>query len=383
MGILIVTWNYPPRRGGIEYLMSDLVRVLKQKYSVSVITAKAPDQCGQEEGLHRASWSGLIPFAFYAIWRGMQLLKRNREIRLIFGGSVVVTPLVLILARLFRRKAVVQAHGLDLVFPGALYQLLCVRWLKFCDRVIANSAYTASLARKSGVAADLISVIPPGMDPARLASPAGVEASKAKLEVREGHIILFVGRLAKRKGVKEFIERSFVKIVREIPNICFVIVGDNPSESLTQRDDVLSEIKALVTRLNLQSHVRLLGALGDDDVVKLYHACDVVVLPALPTTDDVEGFGIVLLEAAAAGKPTVATRVGGIPDAVEDGKTGILVEPDDYYGLALAIVSLLRNREKSLAMGEFGKRRVEERFAWSKISARYEAAFDVPSGIAR
>ena len=382
-GILIVTWNYPPRRGGIEYLMSDLVRVLKQKYSVFVITANAPDQRGQEEGILRASWSGLIPFAFYAIWRGMQLLKRNRDIRLIFGGSVVVTPLVLILARLFRRKAIVQAHGLDLVFPSSLYQSLCVRWLKFCDRVIANSAYTASLAKKTGVAADSISVIPPGMDPERLAPPAGVEASKTKLELPDGHIILFVGRLAKRKGVKEFIERSFVKIVREIPNICFVIVGDNASESLAQRDDVLSEIKALIARLNLQSHVRLLGALGDDDVVKLYHACDVVVLPALPTTDDVEGFGIVLLEAAAAGKPTVATRVGGIPDAVEDGKSGILVEPDDYYGLAQAIVSLLQNREKSSALGEFGQRRVREQFAWSKISARYEAAFDAPSGISR
>jgi phosphatidylinositol alpha-1,6-mannosyltransferase len=239
-GILIVTWNYPPRRGGIEYLMSDLVRVLKQKYSVFVITANAPDQRGQEEGIDRASWSGLIPFAFYAIWRGMQLLKRNRDIRLIFGGSVVVTPLVLILARLFRRKAIVQAHGLDLVFPSSIYKLLCVRWLKFCDRIIANSAYTASLARKSGAAADLISVIPPGIDPERFASSAGVEASKTRLELREGQIILFVGRLAKRKGVKEFIERSFVKIVREIPNICFVIVGDNPSESLTQRDDVVS-----------------------------------------------------------------------------------------------------------------------------------------------
>src|SRR5262249_17611430 len=99
-------------------------------------------------------------------------------------------------------------------------------------------------------------------------------------------------------------------------------------------------------------HVLLLGASSDDDLWKLYHASDVVVLPALATIDDVEGFGITLLEAAAAGKPSVATRVGGIPDAVENGKSGILVEPDDYCGLARAIVSLLQNREKSLAMGE-------------------------------
>jgi phosphatidyl-myo-inositol dimannoside synthase len=380
-GILIITWNYPPRRGGIECLMGDLVRVLKQKHSVFVITTHAPNQGGQEEGIHRASWSGLIPFAFYALCRGMKLLKRNRDIRLIFGGSVVVTPLVLILARLFRRKAIVQAHGLDLVFPSSLYQLLCVPWLKFCDRIIANSAYTASLAVKRNVPADLISVIPPGIDPDALRSSP--ELNKNTLGLAEGPKILFVGRLAKRKGVKEFIEKSFVKIIQEIPNARFMVVGDNPHESLTHREDVLGQIRAVVRELKLQSHVHLLGALSDDDVVRLYHASDVVVLPALATIDDVEGFGITLLEAAAAGKPTVATRMGGISDAVENGKSGILVEPDDYCGLARAIVSLLQNREKSLAMGEFGQRRVRDQFAWSKIGARYEAVFDAPPGISR
>ena len=382
-GILIITWNYPPRRGGIECLMGDLVRVLKQKHSVFVITAKAPNQGGQEEGIHRASWSGLIPFAFYALWRGMKLLKRNRDIRLIFGGSVVVTPLVLILARLFRRKAIVQAHGLDLVFPNWLYQLLCVRWLKHCDEIIANSAYTGSLAVKRNVPADLISVIPPGIDPDALSSSPDIELNKNTLGLAEGPKILFVGRLAKRKGVKEFIEKSFVKIIQEIPNARFMVVGDNPHESLTHRGDVLGQIKSLIGELKLQRHVLLLGASSDDDLWKLYHASDVVVLPALATIDDVEGFGITLLEAAAAGKPSVATRVGGIPDAVENGKSGILVEPDDYCGLARAIVSLLQNREKSLAMGEFGRQRVRDQFAWSKIGARYEAVFDAPPGILR
>jgi glycosyltransferase involved in cell wall biosynthesis len=377
MKLLVITWNYPPRRGGIEYLMGNLVRVLKEKHSVVVVTAHAPGPGAAEEGVYRAPWAGLIPFALYALWRGAWAL-RSRDMRVIFGGSVMVTPLVLILARLFGRTAAVQAHGLDLVYPNLLYQFLCVRWLKFCDRVIANSAYTASLAVKTKVPSGLISVIPPGVNSDAFGSPPNVEVSQKVRELAERQIILFVGRLARRKGVKEFIERSFLTIVREIPNVCFVIVGDNPYESLTHRDDVLGEIIAVIGDMNLQNHVRLLGALGDDEVIALYHLCDVVVLPVLPTSSDVEGFGITLLEAGAAGKPTVATRVGGIPDAVEDGKSGILVEPDDYYGLAEAIVSLLKNREKSLAMGEFGRRRVREQFAWSKISARYQASFDAP-----
>ena len=378
MKLLVITWNYPPRRGGIEYLMGHLVSFLKKKHSVFVITSHAPGPCAVEEDVYRAPWPGLIPFAFYALWRGAWVL-RSRDVQVIFGGSVVVTPLVLILARLFRRKAIVQAHGLDLVFPSSLYQFLCVRWLKFCDRVVANSTYTASLARKSGTASDLISVIPPGINPEQFASQKSVEARKKKLEAGDRRIILFVGRLARRKGVKEFIERSFVKIIREIPNVCFVIVGDNPSASLAHRDDVLSEIKAVMANMKLQNHIRLLGTLNDDEVIEVYRASDVVILPVLPTTDDVEGFGIVLLEAAAAGKPTVAMRVGGIPDAVEDGKSGILVEPGDYDGLTRSIILLLKNRDRGLAMGEFGQRRVREQFAWNKIGELYEVAFDVPT----
>ena len=90
------------------------------------------------------------------------------------------------------------------------------------------------------------------------------------------------------------------------------------------------------------NHVQLRGALDDDEVIRLYQACDVIVLPALVSTDDTEGFGIVLLEAAAAGKPAVAMRVGGIPDAVEDGKSGILVAPR-ARSLSQTLIDLLSN----------------------------------------
>jgi phosphatidylinositol alpha-1,6-mannosyltransferase len=185
-----------------------------------------------------------------------------------------------------------------------------------------------------------------------------------------------VGRLARRKGVKEFVQYSLTEIVREVPNALFVIVGNNPADSLAHGDDLVSEISAVISNLGLQNHVQLMGGIDDGDLIRLYRACDVIVLPALRSTHDVEGFGIVLLEAAAAGKPTVATRVGGIPDAMEDGKSGVLVEPDDYHGLSRAIIELLNNPAAGSAMGNFGQQRVREQFAWSKIIRLYEAAFD-------
>jgi phosphatidyl-myo-inositol dimannoside synthase len=374
MGILVVSWNFPPRRGGAEYLISNLVAGLRRNHAVFVITAHASSSGSTEEGVFRAPWPGLVAFALYVLWRGASLLFQNREVRVVFGGSALVTPLVLILARLFHRKAVAQAHGSDLVYRNALYQALCVRWLKLCDRVVANSAYTASLAFRKGVPRELTYVIPPGIHPERFAQPVNVEALKKEFALQDKRTILFVGRLAKRKGVKEFIEKSFLGIIKEVPDACFVIVGDNPSESLTQRDDALSEIRAVISKMNLLDHVRLHGPASDDELVKLYQASDVVILPALAETDDVEGFGIVLLEAAAAGKPTVAMRVGGIPDAIEDGKSGILVEPGDYGRLADALVALLRDGNRRLMMGEYARRRVDERFCWERVIKRYDLA---------
>jgi phosphatidylinositol alpha-1,6-mannosyltransferase len=253
-----------------------------------------------------------------------------------------------------------------------------VRWLKFCDRIIANSAYTASLAAKKGARPELIFVIPPGVHPERFNSETDVETLKKEFGLETKRIILFVGRLAKRKGVKEFIQYSLPEIIQEAPNVCFVVVGDNPKESLTQRKDAVAGIETVISEAKLETYVRLLGPLGDNELSRIYQTCDLVVLPALATTEDVEGFGIVLLEAAAAGKPVVATRVGGIPDAVENGKSGILVDAENYNELSRSIIALLADRGWRQAIGEYSRRRVQTYFCWDRIIAKYEDALSLP-----
>jgi phosphatidylinositol alpha-1,6-mannosyltransferase len=376
MEILVITWNFSPRHGGIENLLGSLCAALRQDHSVVVVTRHAPAPEPAEAGVFRAPWPGLVPFALYAFWRGAWVLFRRPGTEIVFGGSVMVAPLVVVLARLFGRKPVVQAHGLDVVYPGALYRLLCVRWLKFCGRVIANSAYTASLARQQGVSPDRITVIHPGVDCARFVAASPVEEIKREFGCAARHIILFVGRLADRKGVKEFIRYCLPEIVRELPNACFVIAGDEARDSLTHRTPARRAIEAVTAKMNLQNHVRFLGALSDEALIKCYHACDLLVLPALDVRGDAEGFGIVLLEAAAAGKPVVATRAGGIPDAVEHGESGILVRAGDYSQMTRAIISLVIDEPARSAMGERARRRAREKFSWSRIVEAYEEALD-------
>ena len=375
MGILVITWNYPPRRGGIEILLQSLCAGLREKHRVLIVTSFAKAFQSVESDALRAPLAGLIPFAFYALWRGALVLARHREISVVFGGSALVTPLVLILARLFHSRAVVMTHGLDVIHRNFFYQQLCVRWLKSCDRVFANSHHTAALVRSKGVAQERLMVIPPGVHAERFSIPIDVTAAKRHWNIEGKKIVLFVGRLAKRKGVKEFIEKSFVEIAREIRETVFLVVGANPTESLAHHYDAAGEINEAVSRLGLDNQVRLLGTLSDDDLIRLYKACDIVVLPALDIKEDVEGFGIVALEAAAAGKPVVATRVGGIADAVENSKTGILVESGDYQALTQAVLCLLHNSSQAGAMGEAGRQRAMNLFAWKQVCQRHVNAY--------
>lgn len=375
MAILVITWNFPPRRGGMEHLLASVCNGLSKNHRLLVITSYADPSYARETGIFRSRWPGLFPFFFYALCKGALLLRSQRDISAVFGGSVLVTPMIVILARIFRRKAIVQAHGLDVVYSRSIYQFLCVRWLKFCDRVIANSGYTASLVQQKGVAPNRITVIPPGVDLEAFGRPVNAQAIKKEFGLEGKQIILFVGRLARRKGVKEFIENSLPKIIQERPDVRFVVVGDNPKQSLTHRDDVLREIKEAIAEMKMQDYVYLLGALEDHDVIKLYHACEVVILPAVAVAGDVEGFGIVLLEAAAAGKPVVSTCIGGIAEAIEDKASGILVAPEDYRLMSQSIIDLLSDHKIRSEMGEYAQKRIKETFCWDLIILRYEKAF--------
>lgn len=376
MDILVITWNYPPRQGGMEQLLANVCGGLSKSHGVSVITAHASaSESVAGEAIYRPRSPGLLRFFLFAMVKGIGLLWRQRSIEVVFGGSVLVTPIVLLLARMFGRKAVVQAHGLDLIYRHPVYQLAVVQWLRYVDHVIANSRHTALLAQRTGVAEQMITVIPPGVDWQRFQVSESSVALKQAWGLTDRKVILFVGRLARRKGVKEFIEHSLTNIAKQVPEVCFVIAGGNPTESLTHHEDVASEIRQAIARHDLVHRVRMLGAVTDADLVQLYALCDVVVLPVLDLATDVEGFGMVALEAAAAGKPVVATRCGGIPDAIEHGQTGILVAPGDHDRFVEAILSLLNDQERSLSMGACGRQRAVDNFTWPSTVCRYEVTF--------
>lgn len=130
-------------------------------------------------------------------------------------------------------------------------------------------------------------------------------------------------------------------------------------------------------RLGLQNHVLLVGWAPRKDLVGFYHACDLFILPAILIPGDIEGFGIVLLEANAAEKPVVAAEIGGIPDAVKNGVSGILVEPGNWAAMTRSVLHLLRDEAYRETLGKQGRLRAESEFDWKVIGNRYRALLNL------
>ena len=374
MKILFVTWNFPPKVGGMETMLYEIWKQLRKAHEVAVIGPYADSKRWAEERIYTAPRDGLAFFLIWASVKGIQLLVRQR-FDLILAGSALLSPLVVLLSRCLGTKSSSYVYGLDLVYPHWLYQKLISTSLPRLDLLVAISTVSRDMAIKKGTDDGKIEVICPGIDFARFDSKTQPERSKRDYSLSDQHVILSVGRLVKRKGILEFIRYAMPIITHAVPDTVFVVAGGNPTDALAHKRDMHSLIEAEVAKQRLKTHVRLMGRVDQHTLIELYHLCDLFVLPAIPVVGDMEGFGIVLIEAGAAGKPVVATRVGGIVDAVEDGRSGILVEPGDYVVFSREIISLLRDPARRQEMGEYGRWRAQEQFNWDVIGERYIELF--------
>lgn len=211
------------------------------------------------------------------------------------------------------------------------------------DRIIAISRAVERELAAQGADPRRITVVYNGVD---LDGPAtGVSVRPAGIP--EGDpLVGMVGRLSPEKGYRYFLEAAALVRPRK-PGARFVIVGGGPERG---------EIADKVRELGLDGVLLMTGFRAD--VGEIMGALDVLVLASTA-----EGLGLVILEAMAAGKPVVATRVGGIPEAVEDGVTGLLVPPGDPGAMAGAILALAADRARAAEMGRAGRKRVEEKFS--------------------
>ncbi|MEQ8495970.1 MAG: glycosyltransferase family 4 protein, partial [Gammaproteobacteria bacterium] len=302
-------------------------------------------------------------FLLEAAWHAPRCALRRRP-ALVLATSGLTAPLARTAALLARAPYLVCVHGLDLVTRHPLYRGLFLPAIRRADCVVANSHNSARLAGAVGVAPGRLRVVHPGVD---TDVPAVDAAGFRRRHGLDGaRVLLAVGRYAARKGLPEFIERALPALVAADPRYVLVVIGDTARQSVRREGGVHDRIEAAIERTGLASHVRLLGALPDAELAAAYSGADVHVFPVIPVAGDVEGFGMVAVEAAAHGLWTVAFDEGGVADAVIEGESGALVPSGDYAALVATIRAAI---DSALPRRAAGCRRVAAGFAWPRYTA--------------
>jgi phosphatidylinositol alpha-1,6-mannosyltransferase len=353
----------------MEMMMHQLVSHLRTQAEVYVFGPYTNQEVVEEQTI-RPRRSGLAWF-FVSAWFSCFRLLREEKFDFIIAGSTLVASIVYLLGRLFRLPMAVNVYGLDLIYAQPLYQLMLKLFLRRFDQVFAISQASKTEVLKRGVSFSDVAIVYPGLDFSEFEAQRDQETTKRQYGLTQRKILLSVGRLARRKGIPEFIQHTLPTIIQAYPEVVLLVVGDNPTQSLTHKEDVKARIETIVADLNLGEYVRLLGRVDRDTLIDLYYACDVFVLPGINVPGDMEGFGIVLTEAGAASKPVVSVKLGGIPDAVIDGKSGLLVEAERWDEFSDAVLALLKDESLCREMGGFGRVRAKAELDWPIIAEQY------------
>jgi glycosyltransferase involved in cell wall biosynthesis len=303
-----------------------------------------------EEGLR---FVGFAPRSEFDVHAGWQLARVFGEMQpeVVHAHdpmAVALTAMALQMGTgLATRPLVVASRRVDFHLKRHAFS----KWkYRHVDVFIAASELIAAVLRDDGIAADRIEVVHDGVDVRAIERHALVDAHAAFWLPAGAPIVGNVAALAPHKGQRHLVAAA-ARVVRELPDVRFLIVGEGEL-----RDALTRQIKDL----GLDRHVFLIGF--RDDVLGLMKSFDVFAMSSVT-----EGLGSAILEAMALSRPVVATRAGGIPEAVDDGVTGLLVPPHDEAALAAALVTLLRDPLRRTQLGAAGRVRVEREFGVEQL----------------
>jgi phosphatidylinositol alpha-1,6-mannosyltransferase len=334
----IVTRKHPPAVGGMEELSFRVAQQLARRRPLTLVR-----------------WGGsqawLPLFAAYASVR-LAFGLVTRRVSVLLLGDPVLSALGA-LARLFGVPVLCVVHGLDVTWPNRFYRmyLRALFWGRV-DGYVCISHSTAGIVRANGVDESRIFVVPVGVALRETAPGAR----------REGPVLAFVGRLVERKGAGWFVREVMPALARALPSLRLVIVGDGP-----QRDAV----ERAACERGVRANVEFAGRESEDGKWSLLAGCDAVVVPNVPVEGEVEGFGIVAIEAGAACKPVFAADLQGLRDAVAEGVNGWRLPAGDAAAWTRALLARLHDREQLAAQGAIAREHVARNFDWDAIGERY------------
>lgn len=249
--------------------------------------------------------------------------------------------------------SLVTVHGADMSISerNIITRQVFLKVSNMTDIVLANSNYTKNRLIRLGVQSDKIHLQYQGINP---------EAFDAiGVNKKDPNLVLFVGRLSQRKGVK-YLLKAFKKVIQSSKDVKLVIVGIGPE---------YQNLVMLSKKLGINENIEFIRIIKREELLKLFKTASIFVIPSvMDEFGETETLGVVLIEASYCKTPIVASEVGGIPEIVDHGLTGLLVKPGDSDGLALSILKLLEDPQLRINLGNAGKKKVLNQFTWAQIS---------------
>jgi phosphatidylinositol alpha-1,6-mannosyltransferase len=354
---VLVTNDFPPAHGGIQRVMARLAQELAlQKEPILVVAPRLPgsdsfDAAQRFEVLRYRGRGRVLSFAgmFFSLLYARLASRDFITLASIWFPAGLAACL---LPPIVRGKLIVFAHGAEIApRKGGIRRCLMRYVFDRADVVVANSRFTRRLLIEAGVQRTIF-IINPGID----ADPIAPKRSDIPT-------ILSVGRLIARKGFDTTIA-ALAAILPQYPTARYEIIGSGPQRA---------ELEALAKRHHVEDHVFFLGAVDDSQMRDAYARAWIFALPTRSIADDVEGFGVVYLEAALAALPTIGGRFSGAEDAILPDETGLLVDGASSSDVAAAIARLLRDREAAERMGIRGRERALDYFTWQRAAAELAA----------
>ncbi|MFJ9925199.1 MULTISPECIES: glycosyltransferase family 4 protein [Streptomyces] len=371
---LIVTNDFPPRPGGIQAFLHNMALRLDPgqlvvyastwKRSREGVLATAAFDAEQPFTVVRDRTTMLLPTPG-ATGRATALLREHGCTSVWFGAAAPLGLMAPALRRAGAERLVATTHGHE----AGWAQLPAARQLlrrigESTDTITYLGEYTRSriAAALTPEAAGRMVQLPPGVDEKTFHPDSGGDEVRARLGLTDRPVVVCVSRLVPRKGQDTLI-RALPRILAAEPDTVLLIVGGGPYEQ---------DLRRLARETGVAASVRFTGAVPWSELPAHYGAGDVFAMPCRTRRGglDVEGLGIVYLEASATGLPVVAGDSGGAPDAVLDGETGWVVRGGAPQEAADRITALLQDAALRRRMGERGRRWVEEKWRWDLLAER-------------
>jgi phosphatidylinositol alpha-1,6-mannosyltransferase len=364
--ILIITRNFPPLVGGMERLVFNIYKQLAKHYDCDVVGPPGSGASVQDNHQSYACRLHPVPiFILSAIFKGLRA-SSSRKYGICIAGSGLTAPVAVIVSTIRGLKSITFIHGLDLIVRSRIYQLIFIPFIRRSDIVVANSRNTARLAEQAGIPTERIVILHPGVDMPDESQT--IEGFRKRYNLEGKSLLLSAGRLIPRKGLAEFIRYALPAVARNHRDTVLVIVGSEPENALNRTDSVLNDIQSGIKEHSLEEHVLMTGRIDDNSLRAAYEEADCFIFPSREVPGDVEGFGMVAVEAAAHGLPTVAFAEGGVSDAVAEGESGFLVTPGDYEGFSRTLIKYLDDPD--VMPSPASCRAFAERFNWDRFGDR-------------